>query len=177
MAGWPRQGRACIQQSRVELKPVELADRPTADLGSGRQPTAIGCARTSPRIHPPRCGAFFAVRLLKGPHSKPETPYAYRQRRWRRATRSVRQRSATPAKLPVRSKAAPRAFRPMLSMSRARRRLLKLSDFHVSYERPVPFCIFLKSMKKLILDAQSTFSPNFIGVPLAQSKFSLMNTG
>lgn len=74
-------------------------------------------------------------------------------------------------------KNAPRAFRPSLSMSRARRRLLELSDFHVSYERAVPFCIFLKSMKKFILDAQSTFSPNLIGVPLAQSKFSLMNTG
>lgn len=74
-------------------------------------------------------------------------------------------------------KNAPRAFRRSLSMSRARRRLLELSDFHVSYERAVPFCIFLKSMKKFILDAQSTFSPNLIGVPLAQSKFSLMNTG
>lgn len=72
---------------------------------------------------------------------------------------------------------APRAFRPLLTMSRARRWLLELSDFHVSYERAVPFCIFLKSMKKFILDAQSTFSPNLIGVPLAQSKFSLMNTG
>ncbi len=70
-----------------------------------------------------------------------------------------------------------RASGPSLSISRARKRLLEASNFHVSYERAVPFCIFLKSMKKLILDAQSTFSPNFIGVPLAQSKFSLMNTG
>lgn len=70
-----------------------------------------------------------------------------------------------------------RVFCPSLSMSRAGKRLLEASDFHVSYERAVPFCIFLKSMKKFILDAQSTFSPNLIGVPFAQSKFSLMNTG
>lgn len=67
-------------------------------------------------------------------------------------------------------------FCPSVHVSR-QKRLLEASEFPVSYERAVPFCIFLKSTKKFILDAQSTFSPNLIGVPFAQSKFSLMNTG
>lgn len=87
------------------------------------------------------------------------------------------QRSARPANHPsVHSNQSERLLPFAVHVSR-QKQLLEASEFPVSYERAVPFCIFLKSIRKFILDAQSTFSPNLIGVPFAQSKFSLMNTG